>query len=153
VPMMRRLLRGGGIAMDKWDAYPAARQRILDAIAERATPNPVVLSGDVHVALASTIRRRPEDAQSAPIAVEFTATSATSEGDGADLPPAGEETLRRNPDMALYHARRGYCVSEATAERLTTEYVALPFVSREGAPRQTAARLVVEAGRAAIARG
>ena len=153
VPMMQRLLRGGGIAMDKWDAYPAARQRILDAIAAQRTPNPVVLSGDVHVALAATIRQRPEDAQSAPIAVEFTATSVTSEGDGAEMTPGGEETLRRNPDIALYNARRGYCVSEATAERMTTEYVTLPFVTREGAPRQTAARFVVENGRAAIQRG
>ncbi|MEO3472881.1 alkaline phosphatase D family protein [Roseomonas sp. CAU 1739] len=153
VPMMRRLLRGGGIAMDKWDAYPAARQRLLDGMVARRTPNPIVLSGDVHVALASTIRQRPEDADSAPVAVEFTATSATSEGDGAEMTPAGEETLRRNPDMALYHARRGYCVTEATAARMTTDYVALPFVTREGAPRQTVATLAVEAGRAAIQRG
>jgi alkaline phosphatase D len=153
VPMMRRLLRGGGIAMDKWDAYPAARQRLLDGIAERRTPNPVVLSGDVHVALASTIRRRPEDGESAPLAVEFTATSATSEGDGAAMTPAGEDTLRRNPDIALYHARRGYCLSEATAAGLTTDYVALPFVTREGAPREVAARLVVEDGRVALERG
>ncbi|HWT09847.1 MAG TPA: alkaline phosphatase D family protein, partial [Roseomonas sp.] len=152
VPMMRRLLRGGGIAMDKWDAYPAARQRLLDGMVERRTPNPVVLSGDVHVGLASAIRHHPEDAESAPVAVEFTATSATSEGDGAAMTPAGEELLRRNPDMALYHARRGYCVSEATAARMTTEYVALPFVTREGAPRETAATLVVEDGRAVILR-
>lgn len=146
VPMMRRELRGGAISMDKWDAYPAARQRLLDGLAERRTPNPVVLSGDVHVALAATIRRRPEDAESAPAATEFTATSITSEGDGAETTPAGEEILRRNPDIALFHARRGYCVSEADAARMTTEFVALPFVTREGAPRQTAARFVVEAG-------
>ena len=36
---------------------------------------------------------------------------------------------------------------------MTTDYVALPFVTREGAPRQVAARLVVENGRAAIQRG
>ncbi len=153
VPMMRRLLRGGGIAMDKWDAYPAARQRILDGIAARRTRNAVVLSGDVHVALAATIGQRPEDAASTPVAVEFTATSVTSEGDGAAMTPAGEAMLQRNPHIALYHAQRGYCVSEASAARLTTEYVSLPFVTEEGAPRETAARLVVEDGRAAIERG
>lgn len=153
VPMMRRELRGGTISMDKWDAYPAARQRLLDGIAARGTPNPVVLSGDVHVALAATIRRRPEDAGSAPVATEFTATSVTSEGDGAEMTPAGQEILRRNPDISLFHARRGYCVAEATAERMTTEYVALPFVTQPGAPRETAARLVVEAGRPGVQRG
>jgi alkaline phosphatase D len=151
IPMMRRLLRGG-ISMDKWDAYPAARQRLLDGLAERRAANPVVLSGDVHVALAATIRRQPEDAASAPLASEFTASSVTSEGDGAEITPAGEDVLRRNPDIALFHARRGYCVTEATAAQMTTEFVALPFVTREGATREVAARLVVEAGRAGVQR-
>lgn len=151
VPMMRRVL-AGGISMDKWDAYPAARQRLLEGIAERRTPNPVVLSGDVHVALAATIRQRPGDAGSAPVATEFTATSVTSAGDGAETTQAGEDVLRRNPDIALFHARRGYCVTEASAARMTTEFVALPFVTREGAPRETAARFVVEAGQAGMER-
>jgi alkaline phosphatase D len=151
VPMMRRLL-AGGISMDKWDAYPAARQRLLDGILARRAANPVVLSGDVHVALAATIRARPEDPESAPVAAEFTATSITSAGDGAPMTPAGEEVLRRNPDIALFHGQRGYCVAEATGARMTTEFVALPFVTREGAPRETAARLVVEAGRAGVQR-
>ncbi|WP_198375307.1 alkaline phosphatase D family protein [Neoroseomonas rubea] len=153
VPMMRREFRDGGIAMDKWDAYPAARQRLLDAMAERRTPNPVILSGDVHVALAATIRRRPEDTASAPVASEFTATSITSEGDGAEMTRAGEELLRRNPDIALFHRRRGYCVGEATARRLAMDFVSLPFVTRDGAPRETAARFVVEAGEAGVKAG
>lgn len=153
VPLMRRLLRNDALSLDKWDGYPAARQRLLDVLAERRTPNPVVLSGDVHVALASTIRRRPERPDSAPVASEFTATSATSAGDGAPMTPAGQETLRRNPDIALFDGRRGYCVSEATARSLTTDYVALAFVSREGAPRERVARLVVEAGRPGVQRG
>ncbi|BDG73353.1 alkaline phosphatase D family protein [Roseomonas fluvialis] len=151
VPMMRRVL-SGGVSMDKWDGYAAARQRLLDGMAARRTANPVVLSGDVHVALAATLRARPEDAASAPVATEFTATSATSAGDGVAMTPGGEELLRRNPDITLFDARRGYCVSEATATRMTTEFVALPFVTREGAPRETAARLVVEAGRAGVQR-
>lgn len=150
VPMMRRELRAGAISMDKWDAYPAARQRLLDGIAERRVANPVVLSGDVHVALAAAIRRTPEGP---PVAVEFTGTSVTSEGDGAETTPAGEEVLRRNPDIAFFHARRGYCVSEATATQMTTEFVALPFVTREGAPRTTAGTFTVEAGEAAVKAG
>ena len=151
VPMMRRDLRGG-IAMDKWDAYPAARRRLLEGLMERRTPNPVVLSGDVHVALAATIRARPEEGDSGPVAAEFTATSVTSAGDGSDSTPAGEDLMRRNPDIALFHARRGYCVSEATASRMSVDYVALPFVTREGAARATAARFVVESGRAGVQR-
>lgn len=153
VPLMRRELRGGDISMDKWDAYPAARQRLLDGIAERRTPNPVVLSGDVHVALAATIRQRPDDPASVPVATEFTATSITSGGDGADTTAAGAEILARNPDIRFFHARRGYCVSEADARRMTTEFVSLPFVTREGAPREVAARFTVEAGTAGLTAG
>ena len=152
IPMMRRELRGGAIAMDKWDAYPAARQRLLDGMAARRTPNPVVLSGDVHVALAATIRQQPDSMESAPVATEFTATAVTSEGDGAPMTPAGEEILRRNPDLALFDARRGYCVSEAGPGRMTTEFVGLAFVTREGAAREVAARFVVEDGRAGAQR-
>jgi len=150
VPMMRRELRGGAISMDKWDAYPAARQRLLDGIAERRTPNPVVLSGDVHVALAAAIRRAPGGD---PVATEITATSITSAGDGSETTPAGEEIRARNPDIAFFHARRGYCVSEASARRMATEFVSVPFVTREGAARETAARFVVEAGRAEVKAG
>jgi alkaline phosphatase D len=150
VPMMRRELRGGAISMDKWDGYPAARQRLLDALAERRTPNPVVLSGDVHVALAATLRRTPEGP---PVATEFTATSITSAGDGADSTAAGEEMLARNPDIGFFHARRGYCVSEADQRRLVTEFVSLPFVTRPDAPRQVAARFAVEAGEAGLKKG
>ncbi|MGH8721246.1 MAG: alkaline phosphatase D family protein, partial [Burkholderiales bacterium] len=33
---------------DGWDGYPAARQRLLDFLAEKRIANPVVLGGDVH---------------------------------------------------------------------------------------------------------
>ncbi|MBP0465528.1 alkaline phosphatase D family protein [Roseomonas sp. PWR1] len=150
VPMMRRELRGGAISMDKWDAYPAARQRLLDGIAERRTRNPVVLSGDVHVAMASTVRAGPG---AAAVATEFTATSISSAGDGVAMTPAGEEMLRRNGDIGFFHAQRGYCVAEATATQLTTEFVSLPFVTRPGAPREIAGRFVVEDGRVEVKGG
>lgn len=150
VPMMRRELAGGAISMDKWDAYPAARQRLLDGMAERRTRNPVVLSGDVHVALAASIRRTPEGA---PAASELTATSITSAGDGAPMTPAGAEWRARNPDIAFFHAQRGYCVSEAREARMTTEFVALPYVTRPDAPRESAARFVVEDGEPGVKEG
>jgi len=147
VPMMPRDLGGGRLSMDKWDAYPAARERLLGGIVQRGVANPVVLSGDVHVALAASLHRR---ADGPAVASEFTATSAASAGDGSDTTQAGQELLGRNPHIGFFHARRGYCVSEASAQRMTTEYVALPFVTRPDAPRETAARFVVEAGEAGI---
>ena len=46
----------GRFSMDKWDGYAASRNRLYARLRETKAPNPIVLSGDVHVAL----RRRPE---------------------------------------------------------------------------------------------
>ena len=39
---------GGTYWTDGWDGYPAARQRLLDGVAQRKLPGVVVLGGDVH---------------------------------------------------------------------------------------------------------
>ena len=35
-------------AMDMWDGYPAERQAMLGLLPEVGTPNPIVLTGDIH---------------------------------------------------------------------------------------------------------
>jgi alkaline phosphatase D len=62
--------------MDQWDGYPVQRQRLIDAMAN--VSNPVILSGDWHSALASTIYRNPLDARSQRIGHNFAATSISS---------------------------------------------------------------------------
>ncbi len=37
-----------GYSTDQWDAYRASRQRVLAGIHAKGTPNPVVLTGDIH---------------------------------------------------------------------------------------------------------
>ena len=147
VMMMRRELPNGAISMDKWDAYPAARARLLAAIHDRGIANPVILSGDVHNAWAGTLRRDPSDPRSPAIATEFTATSITSTGDGSEVTNATAEVLRRNPHIAYFNNRRGYTLHEATASRMTATFRAVPFVTRPDAPREDRGRFVVEAGR------
>ena len=39
----------GRYSMDKWDGYVASRERLYARLKETKAPNPVVLSGDVHV--------------------------------------------------------------------------------------------------------
>jgi alkaline phosphatase D len=150
VPVMPHLAANGAISTDKWDAYPAARERLLDAIVAGGAANAVVLSGDVHQARAGTIRR---GAEGPAVATELVATSITSEGDGAELPRRAEEFRAANPHLAFLHARRGYTLAEFTAGRMEAAFRALPYVSRPGAPREDAARFVVEAGRPALLPG
>jgi alkaline phosphatase D len=146
VPMMRREFANGALAMDKWDGYPAARARLLRGIVERNVANVVVLSGDVHVAMAASLRLDPEAERSPVVASEFVATSVTSEGDGAEQRPDTPALLARNPHIAFLNARRGYTLHEATPGHLEARFHALPWVTRPGAPAEERARFAVEAG-------
>jgi alkaline phosphatase D len=150
VPVMPHLSSGGAISMDKWDAYPAARDRLLAMVAAGGAENAVVLSGDVHQARAGVVPGAPGGAAAA---TEFVATSISSEGDGAELPRRAEEFLQANPHLRFLHGRRGYTLHEVTARRMEAVFRAVDVVSRPGADRRDAARFVVEAGRAEVTPG
>jgi alkaline phosphatase D len=62
--------------MDQWDGYPLQRQRLIDAM--DGVSHPVVLSGDWHCAMASTIHKAPGDAKSSRVGHNFAATSISS---------------------------------------------------------------------------
>lgn len=134
---------------DGWSGYPAARERLLDTLAERRTANPVVLSGDVHCNYVADLKRRPGDA--APLATEFCGTSITSHGMAQSrLDPA----LPLNSH--IHYARseeRGYMSFRLDPQRLEAT---LRVVSDANDPRATirsAARFSVEAGRAGAQAG
>jgi alkaline phosphatase D len=147
VPVMPHVSAAGGISMDKWDAYPAARARLIRGLVERRVADPVILSGDVHQARVGTLHREPGDAASPAVASEFVATSITSEGDGAEAPSRAAEYRAANPHLAFLHGRRGYTRLDLAEGRLEARCVSLAQVSRAGAPAATAGRFVVERGR------
>jgi len=149
VPVMPHRSAAGGISMDKWDGYPAARARLLAPISARRL-DAVVLSGDVHQARAGTLHAAPNGPA---VATEFVGTSITSEGDGAELPGRAEEFLGANPHLAFLHARRGYTLLDFAEHRVTATFRSIAAVSRRDMPVQDAARFVVEAGRPGLSRG
>ncbi|MCG8506583.1 MAG: alkaline phosphatase D family protein [Sphingomonadales bacterium] len=108
-------------SMDKWGAYPVARQRLLDVLAEHAN-NAVILTGDSHNAWAFEVG---PDAD--PVAVELATPSVTSAGLEAYV-PVDSATLEaaymaRNPNLKYFDAkRRGYLEVTATAESLTGRF-------------------------------
>jgi alkaline phosphatase D len=150
VMLMRREFANGGISMDKWDGYPAARARLLRGLAERRVANALSLSGDVHNAWAGELRLDPEGPV---LATEFVGSSITSTGDGSEVLPATPEMLARNPHIAFFNNRRGYCLHEASPARLETTFRAVPYVTRPGAPREDRGRFVLEAGRPGLLPG
>lgn len=133
---------------DAWDGYPAARQRLLQGIADANVRNVVSLGGDVHRHVAADLRVRPNDAASPVLASEFIGGSVTSRG----ASQAAMARLRRdNPDVK--HARgdeRGWALVEVTPEAMYCDMRATPHPVPVDAVFTSRARFTVEAGRAGV---
>lgn len=131
---------------DNWNGYPAARARLLGALAESNTPNPVVLSGDIHSYLVSRIHERAEDPTSRVIASEFVTTSISSQ-------PTPMKTIdgmvRANPNFLYGSAtNRGYTRITIEPHKLTADLVALENVTDRETGRFIEKSYVVESGKA-----
>jgi alkaline phosphatase D len=133
---------------DGWNGYPAARQRLVESLARREAPNPVVLSGDIHSFVASEIHRVPQDPQSPRIATEITTTSISS------YPPSESvlETYRSlNPAVRYATGRhRGYAQLDVRPERIDVSFVAVDALTASTTPVQIVRRYAIEAGRAGL---
>ncbi|MCW8085475.1 alkaline phosphatase D family protein [Sabulicella glaciei] len=145
--LSQRILAGDRRSMDSWDGYPAARERLLAMLRGRDC---AVLTGDVHRAWAGDVAAEPGGA---PVAAEFVATSITSEGDGSDMQRGAAEILSRNPWLRFHSNHRGYTRHEACGDVLEARFMAVPFVSRPGAPLLEAGRRVALAGRPGVVPG
>ncbi|HXW05254.1 MAG TPA: alkaline phosphatase D family protein [Vicinamibacterales bacterium] len=137
----------GRFSMDKWDGYVAARKRLYDRLVETKAPNPIVLSGDVHVHYGAELKLDFEDPRSATVAVEFTNTSITSGGDGADVSANWEPIRTGNPHIKYHSARRGYIACTATPATMRADFRILDRVSTPDSPDRIGGSLIVEAGR------
>jgi len=133
------------LKLDKWDAYPVARDRLL-ATLER-TENAVAITGDLHDNWVADLKRDFTDPASPTIATEFIGTSISSDGDGVEVTEEGAIALAENPHVRFHNALRGYVTCEITPERWTTAFRTIPYVTRPGAPVSTRATFVVDAGR------
>ena len=104
----------------------------------------MVLTGDAHAAMASSMRADVERFEDSPVVgAEFLCTSITSGGDNPALTARGRQWLANNPDMTFFDSRRGYSTVAMTPSELTTTYKALDFVTRPDAPLQTVAAVSV----------
>jgi alkaline phosphatase D len=131
---------------DKWDAYPTARQTIVDFMVARRPGNPVVITGDLHNAWTQVVKADHRDPASRPVATEFVGSSISSGGDGSDQTTTAPAVLAKNPHVVFNSNRRGYVSCEVTPRWWRSEFRAVPFVTTEGAPVATTASFVVESG-------
>jgi alkaline phosphatase D len=136
--------------MDKWDGYTAARDRLYAQLVSSRAPNPVILSGDVHLHYASDVKLDYANPHSPTIAAELTNTSITSNGDGADVSRDWPAIQADNPHVKYHSARRGYIACTATPAALRADFRVLDKVTEPGYPTRTDRTVVVEAGRAGV---
>ena len=134
------------VDMDKWTGYLAAREKVTAALRARRDANPVVITGDVHVSWVADVKDDYDDGRAPTVATEFVGTSISSGGDGRATPGADNPMMRNNPHVRFFDARRGFVRCAVEADRFTADYRVVDYVSRPGAPVQTAASFVVENG-------
>ena len=134
-------------AMDMWDGYPAERQAMLAQFADVGTPNPIVLTGDIHSNWVADLHTDFDDLTSPIVATELVGTSISSSGDGQDMTAGGERRLLDNPHIKFYNGQRGYVTAEVTPNHWTSEFKIVPVVTEPGAVVETRATFVVENGR------
>ena len=114
---------------DQWDGYVAGRNRLLHALVDEHVRNPIVLSGDIHLAGAASVRLDYDDPQAPDIAYEIVTTSISS-GFGDDLLPIFEAAVPKIGWISYANARkRGYAVCTVTAESFTTDFRVMASVA------------------------
>ena len=133
--------------MDVWDGYPAARQRLYSRIKETKAQNPIVISGDVHVHYGADLKLDFADPKSEVIASEFTNSSVSAGGDGAEVAANWEALRGANPHIRYHSARRGYIACTATPATMRADVRILDRVTAADMPIRTGGSLVVEAGK------
>jgi alkaline phosphatase D len=148
---------------DQWDGYPAARDRVFDAIERGAVDNVVVLTGDIHSSWGNELYRDPGDLVALldnvvgdPLelglikaqGVEFVSPSVTSSG----LPEAATPVLRLafravDPQIKYFDgSRHGYVLLDITPERTQGEWWYVDSILEPDSPERFGAALLTRSG-------
>lgn len=141
------------VSTDTWDGYQKDREWLasqLDTVA-----NPIILSGDFHLAMVNEVRSDPRNRELPVSAIEFMATSLTTEFFRFltfDSVERFENALPDNPQVQWSANERGYLITTLGRDTLTTEYRAVSDVADVDAPVSTSATFTVDAGTRAVTR-
>lgn len=135
---------GTTLNLDGWDGYAYERNRIIETLKD--VRNLIVLSGDLHSALAGRIS--PGFAGTPLIGMEFMAPSLTSpnprDSFGPRLPWPGNRAVELlNPWLEFFDGEmNGYAILELTEQQVTYELYAVDkSVSETGASRRLVRRV------------
>ena len=141
---------GTRVSMDQWSGYPAARERLLRAIATHAPNEAVVITGDIHSHWANELHAGFDRPGRPVVAAEFVGTSICSGGDGSATPTNDPTAI--NPHIKWHADRRGYITCTVEPQTWTAEYRTVPFVTKPDAPIETPTRWRLTRGRPGLER-
>ncbi len=135
--------QGVPLGLDRWDGYPAARERLLSASRD-AGANLIVLSGDSHNAWAYDLELKGE-----PAGVEFAAQSVSSLGldkrFGGEAKQIAENFMAHNPLLRWCDtSRRGYMDVDLTNDTASCKWLFLPSRTQVSETLLGAQELTVE---------
>jgi alkaline phosphatase D len=137
--------------LDQWDGYAPQRTRLLRHLADARVANPVILAGDIHSTWFSELKLDFDRPEQPSVAVEFTATSVSS-----DFPIAYDAPLKAvnptlNPHVRYFDgSRRGYLRCVVSRSAWHTDVRTVDTIDTRTAPVSTSASYAVEAGTAAL---
>jgi alkaline phosphatase D len=135
------------VDLDAWDGASAARERIQAIWREAKVQNPVVLTGDLHRAVAVDLPADWRDPTSPCVGVEFLATSISSGGDGTATMANAPTLYGNNPHLKCINELRGYHRHTVTPKSWQADFRVVERISTPGLPVTTVKSLAVEAGR------
>ena len=148
--MMAPLNRGEGedrrYSMDQWPGYEISRRRLLRFFHERNVPNPVVLTGDIHLNWVNDLQLDFQAPKSPLVGTELVGTAMTSGGNGGNIIPEYERAAEQNDFVKWYNSNRGYVTCEVTPDAWTSYFRATPFVDKPGCSIVTKGTFVIEEG-------
>ncbi|MFA9564748.1 MAG: alkaline phosphatase [Acidimicrobiales bacterium] len=123
--------------LEAWDGYPAARQRLADAL-RGAEAAPVVLSGDYHASFVLDVGPGFDDE---PLCPEFMTPAISSV-------PFVEDHTAGNPHAQYFDPVNGYVVCTLTSDECQADWVALADVWDPASPTAQVASYRVGRGEA-----
>jgi alkaline phosphatase D len=137
--------RPDGVWTDGWDGYPLARNRLIRALHESRTPNPVFLGGDIHSNWVADVMLDTRNIAGPVVATDFTGTSISSNGIPASITEYAKLTHRHIKYAS--GRERGYGRVTVDKRRWLTEFRAVETVKRPTAALGTVASYAIESGR------
>ncbi|WP_203942989.1 alkaline phosphatase D family protein [Planotetraspora thailandica] len=155
---------------DQWDGYNPARDRVFDALEKHHVKDVVIVTGDVHAALAMEVTRDPNNPEAydpatsrGAVAVEFVTPSISSAGDPEPESATAQTTPERmlashqanaaanpNPHIKYLNTLNGYMILDINRERVKADYWLVPFVGRPTDQQDLDKSFVVPRGRATL---